>query len=70
MGDLSTQAQRTMQSSDLVMSQEEEEQEVDERVKKKHWSDRLIIRENSKWKASFDMLINLLVGYSCFTTIY
>lgn len=30
----------------------------------------MIIRENSKWKAAFDIYINLLVAYSCFTTIF
>jgi hypothetical protein len=29
-----------------------------------------VIKENSKWKATFDFYINLLVAYSCFTTIY
>ncbi len=47
-----------------------EEEEVEEIIKKQHWTDKLIIRENSKKKATFDIFINILVGYSCFTTIY
>lgn len=45
--------------------------EIDEsRAKKVHWTENFIIKENSKYKAAFDMWINLLVAYSCFTTIY
>lgn len=38
--------------------------------KKRSWIDKLIISENSKMKATLDIYINLLVAYSCFTTIY
>lgn len=48
----------------------EEEEETEYSAKKVHWSDFLIIKENSKKKAAFDMFINIMVAYSCFTTIY
>jgi len=32
--------------------------------------ERIIISANSKWKAIFDMLILILVGYSCITSMY
>ena len=32
--------------------------------------DYFIISDKSRWKAVFDIWIALLVGYSCFTTIY
>jgi len=32
--------------------------------------DYIIISENSKWKATFDIYITFLVAYSCFTTVY
>lgn len=38
--------------------------------KKRSFLDYMVISENSKWKATFDIYINLLVAYSCFTTIY
>lgn len=40
------------------------------RKKKRPWFDYLIISENSKAKATYDIYINLLVAFSCFTTIY
>lgn len=38
--------------------------------KKKTCKDYLIMSENNKWKAAFDVAVLLLVGYSCFTTMY
>ena len=32
--------------------------------------ERLIINENSRWKAVFDIVMLMMVGYSCFTSIY
>ena len=32
--------------------------------------DKLIISENNKWKATFDVFMLLWVGYSCFTSVY
>jgi hypothetical protein len=37
---------------------------------KKSFIDYIIISENSKWKAAFDIYITFLVAYSCFTTVY
>lgn len=37
---------------------------------KRSFVDKLIINEGSKWKAFFDILVLLLVGYSCITSIF
>jgi hypothetical protein len=50
--------------------QASEDENDENQAKKVHWTENFIIKENSKYKASFDMWINLLVAYSCFTTIY
>lgn len=42
----------------------------DEKSEKKPWSDKLIISENNKFKAIFDMIMLVLVAYSCFTSIF
>jgi len=39
-------------------------------TKSSSFLDRLIIGESSYWKAIFDIWISLMVGYSCFTSIY
>ena len=48
----------------------ESEEDTDKKGKKKGILDYLIIKENSKWKATFDIYINLMVAYSCFTTTF
>ena len=47
-----------------------EEEEAEKKVKKRSYIDYLIIKENSKLKATFDIYINIMVAYNCFTTIY
>ncbi|CDW87085.1 cation channel family protein [Stylonychia lemnae] len=37
---------------------------------KKPFLDRFIISQSNKWKATFDIWMLLLVGYSCFTSIF
>jgi hypothetical protein len=34
------------------------------------WKDKFIISQKSQWKAVFDIWMLVLVGYSCFTTIF
>ena len=34
------------------------------------WQDKIIISVDSGWKSYFDVWILLLVGYSCFTTLF
>ena len=58
-----------------MYSEEQENEENQEEIfsptiKKRHFTDYLIIKENSKLKAAFDMFINLCVGYTCFLTMY
>jgi hypothetical protein len=55
---------------DSQMFTQTEEEEGEKKVKKKSFFENIIIKENSKWKAAFDIYINLMVAYSCFTTIY
>ncbi len=43
---------------------------VKKKPNKKSFIDYIIISENSKWKATFDIYITFLVAYSCFTTVY
>ena len=45
-----------------------EEQEQDEEERK--CQDRLIISEKSRFKSVFDIVMLLLVAYSCFTSVY
>lgn len=47
-----------------------EEEELEKKVDKKSMFDRFIIKETSKLKAGWDIYINFMVAYSCFTTIY
>lgn len=47
------------------ISREEEESQ-----KNRTFFDKLIISESSKWKAIFDILMLILVGYSCITSIF
>jgi len=47
-----------------------EEQEKNHKKLNKTLKDRFIISENNRWKAAFDVTVLLLVGYSCFTTVY
>ena len=44
--------------------------EDDEVQKNRSFFDKLIISESSKWKAIFDIIVLLLVGYSCITSIF
>ncbi len=60
----------TSRSIDNTILTQPEEEEPEKIVQKHGFFDRIIIKENSKWKAAFDIFINLLVAYSCFTTIY
>jgi len=34
------------------------------------WYDRIIISETSKFKAIFDIIMLLLIAYSCFTSVF
>lgn len=63
----------TFNSSKLVtenLISQSEEEDYDKKEKKKTCVDYLLIKENAKWKAGWDIFINLLVAYSCFMTIY
>ena len=44
--------------------------EEEEEHKHRTFLDKLIISESSKWKAIFDILMLILVGYSCITSIF
>ena len=39
-------------------------------IKRNSCTDKLIITESSRWKATFDIIMLIMVGYSCFTNIY
>ena len=43
--------------------------EMDTKVPSKSCKDRIIISQTSKWKAIFDVVILILVGYSCVTSM-
>jgi hypothetical protein len=61
-------SRQSLMDSHLMMTENEEEEEVV--ASKKHWTNKLIIKETSKLKAAYDIYINLIVAYSCFETIY
>lgn len=52
----------------LMISGREGEREED--LEQRDCKSKLIIRQNSQWKAIFDVWMLGLVGYSCFTTIF
>ena len=43
--------------------------EIDNKAKSASCKDRIIISQTSKWKAIFDVVILILVGYSCVTSM-
>ena len=53
----------------MVESEDEYDDEEDEE-KKRPFKDRIIIDCDCTWKSIFDVIILVLVGYSCFTTLY
>lgn len=46
------------------------EQDLEKLSKDKSFKDRIIISCENKYKAVFDILVLILVGYSCVTTMY
>jgi hypothetical protein len=57
-------------------SEEEDNSEYDDESdegqdgEKGSWQDKIIISTDSAWKSYFDVWILMLVGYSCFTTLF
>ena len=58
---------KTCSAKHTTESQESEEEIVAEKIPLK---ERIIIRHDAGWKSVFDVVILLLVGYSCITSLY
>jgi len=52
------------------MSNVEKDPKEQETKEVKSWKDKLIISEDNKQKAIFDVFVLFLVGYSCVTSVY
>jgi hypothetical protein len=60
----------SMQSRNKNVGLHMENEEKQQKAKNKTCADSLIISENDKYKATFDVFMLLFVGYSCFTSVY
>jgi hypothetical protein len=59
-----------MKTQQQAQPDEESDEEDEEEAEKKPFKERIIIDMDSGWKSKFDVAILLLVGYSCFTTLF
>lgn len=55
---------------DEVKIEEDDYDDEDDEDNERPFSDKIIIGVDNDHKGMFDVLILLLVGYSCFTTLY
>ena len=46
------------------------DEESEEEVEKIPFKERIIIKYDAPWKSVFDVVILLLVGYSCITSLF
>jgi hypothetical protein len=57
-------------NSEVDESSDSHSEEDDSNVEKGSWQDKIIIGSDSAWKSYFDVFILVMVGYSCFTTLF
>lgn len=52
------------------MNNDDEYDDEDDEDEERPFVDKIIISMDNDWKSIFDVIILILVGYSCFTTLY